>query len=259
MYFKTISEPCELGEIQCKVCNNKSCNCILLSSVIFPRISYPLILENNCLTHQFFFNIKELFLGTWNMDVTPSCTDWVLYSLLGVTVRKKWALAQNSWFIDLKLNRNCCNRWESYCSLTHTKWASSWWFPKPRCICSVAATEHSPAGTWSCRAPLTPSWAKLSANLSAGFLPAKLETPSWNGSATGKTRPLFPHTHPSAECQGTVLEMRKIPGHDYSCRSFPKAFGDKEGESTWPKEVKICSWCGVNETGFLLGWQQMMV
>lgn len=74
-----------------------------------------------------FLNIKESFLGTWNVDITPSCTD--NYSLLGVTIRKKWSLAQNSWFIDLKFNRNSCNRWESYCSLTHTKWVSSWCFP----------------------------------------------------------------------------------------------------------------------------------
>lgn len=35
--------------------------------------------------------------------------------------------------------------------------------------------------------------------------------------------------------------------------------GDGEGESTWLKEVKICSCCEVNETGFLLRGQQMMV
>lgn len=34
----------------------------------------------------------------------------------------------------------------------------------------------------------------------------------------------------------------KIPWHNYSFRSFPKTFGDRAGESTWLKEVKICSW-----------------
>lgn len=71
-----------------------------------------------------------------------------------------------------------------------------------------------------------PSWAKLSANLSAGFLPAKLETGSWNVSAIGKPGPLFSHTHGSAGCQGTVLQMRKkIPWHNYSFRSLPKRWG----------------------------------
>lgn len=73
----------------------------------------------------------------WALHVLDS------YSLLGVTIRKKWASAQNSWFIDLKFNRNCCDRWVSYCSLTPTKRVSSWSFPKPRGICSVPAAAAS--------------------------------------------------------------------------------------------------------------------
>lgn len=84
------------------------------------------------------------------MDVTPSCTR-ESYSLSVVITGKKWALAQNSWFMDLQFNRNCCNRWESYCCVTHTKWVSPWSLPKPRCICSVPATAPL---TWSCSAPL---------------------------------------------------------------------------------------------------------
>lgn len=196
-----------------------------------------------------FLNIKESFLGTWNIDITPSCTD--SYSLLGVTIRKKWSLAQNSWFIDLKLNRNCCNRWESCCSLTHTKRVSSW------CFQSQGASVqwlllNSPAGTWSCTAPLTPSWAELCANLRAGFLPAKLETGSWNGSAIGKTRPLFSHTHPPAECQGTVLEMRKSTWAGWFLQELPKgiwrwgrgmdlAKGGENLQLMWSEWDRLCA------------------
>lgn len=140
------------------------------------------------------------------MDVTPSCTRQS-YSVTRVTVR---GLAQNSWFIDLEFNRNCCNRWDSYYSLTRTKWVSLWSFSKAKVhllsswYCNIhvqapgAAVPHS-----------HPSWAKLSANLSPGFLPATSETGSWNVSALGKTGPLFSHTHGSAECQGTARETMR--------------------------------------------------
>lgn len=174
------------------------------------------------------------------MDVTPSCTRQS-YSVLGVTIR---ALAQNSWFTGLKFNRNCFSRWDSYYSLTCTKWVSLWSFPKPRCICSVAGTA-----TLTCRHLEL----QCPTHIPAGqnFLPA---------SALDSCQP----------CQKLVFEMdlqlgrqghcfythmdllnakemflnwwEKIPWHNYSFRSFPKTFGDRAGESTWLKEVKICSW-----------------
>lgn len=139
------------------------------------------------------------------MDVTPSCTRQS-YSLLGVTIR---ALAENSQFTDVKLNRNCCNRWDSYCSLTHTKQVILWSFPKPRRICSVPGTA-----TFTCRhlELQCPTHSPAGQNFlptSAGFLPAKLETGPWNVSAIGKAGPLLSHTHRSAERQGTGLETRE--------------------------------------------------
>lgn len=183
------------------------------------------------------------------------------YSLSGVTIRKKRALAQNSWFIDLKFNRNCCNRCESYCYLTHTKLVSSWSFPKPRCICSVPNIAIFTCRHLELQSP-TPTPA------GQNFLPTSvLEScqPSWKlllgmDLPLGRQGHCF-HTHTSICWMPRSCSWNKktVPGHSYSFRSFPKAFGDGEGEWTWLKEVKICSWCEVNETVFLLGWQQKRV
>ena len=150
--------------MQCKVCNI-SCNSILLPSVIFPWISSSLILENNCLTHQFLEYKRVIPRNMKYACQNPPCTRQS-YSLLEVTIRKQWALAQNSWFIDPKLNRNCCNKWESHYSLTYTKWSIYDLF-QSRC----ASVPH-PYYNIQAEVPDAilhhshPSWAKLSFKLS---------------------------------------------------------------------------------------------